>query len=338
MARTAKKSTVQKPGLRGNVRPEVVIGLVNNMPDSALRATERQFRELLSAAARDNIAVRLRVFALPELSQSEAARSYVWQNYEDIGELWTQSIDGLIVTGREPSTSLLSDESYWPTLTKLFDWAEEHTASTIWSCLAAHAAVLHASGINRHPFREKLSGVYTSTKITNHPLLSQIPKQWRVPHSRYNGLREDELRSNGYEILSQLPDSGADMFIRDKKSLFIYMQGHPEYEPHTLLSEYRRDIAAFLAGARERYPEAPQGYFNRETTKMLAEFRQRALRDRDIDALKTFPVVGAEGKLAHTWRKPAILFYANWLSYLSDKKARKFDRAEDFAQREHTPI
>jgi homoserine O-succinyltransferase len=337
MARSAKKSTVRDPGLRGNARPGVVIGLVNNMPDSALRATERQFRELLSVASRENIAVRLKVFALSELSQSEAARSYVQQNYEDIGELWTQSVDGLIVTGREPRTPLLSDESYWPTLAKLFDWAEEHTASTIWSCLAAHAAVLHASSISRHAFREKLSGVYTSTKAADHPLLSGIPKQWRVPQSRYNGLREDELRLSGYEILSRLPDSGADMFIRGKKSLFIYMQGHPEYEPHTLMSEYRRDIAAFLAGEREHYPEAPQGYFNRETAKMMAEFRQRALRDRDIDALKTFPIVGAEGKLAHTWRKPAIRFYANWLSYLSEKKTRHFDRTEDFPD-ESTPL
>ena len=36
----------------------VDIGLINNMPDAALDATERQFRALLTAAA-DNTAVRL---------------------------------------------------------------------------------------------------------------------------------------------------------------------------------------------------------------------------------------------------------------------------------------
>jgi homoserine O-succinyltransferase len=338
MPRSTKQSADQEPGLRGKARPSVVIGLVNNMPDSALRATERQFRELLTAASRNTIAVHLRVFALPELSQSEAARSYVRQYYEDISELWTQSVDGLIVTGREPSTSLLSDESYWPTLAKLFDWAEEHTTSTIWSCLAAHAAVLHANCINRYLFREKLSGVYTSTKVADHPLLSGIPKQWRVPHSRYNGLREDDLRSNGYEILSRLSDTGADMFIRDKKSLFIYLQGHPEYEPHTLLSEYRRDIAAFITGQRKNYPKAPQGYFDRKTATVLAGFRQHVLRDRDIGSLKSFPMVAVEEKLVDTWRKPAIRFYANWLSYLSEKKARQFDTAKVFARRVHTHI
>ena len=40
-------------GIRGSSRAPLVIGLVNNMPDLALRATERQFCALLSAASRD---------------------------------------------------------------------------------------------------------------------------------------------------------------------------------------------------------------------------------------------------------------------------------------------
>jgi len=337
MVRSSKKFTVQESELRDRARPGIVIGLVNNMSDSAIRTTERQFRELLSAASQ-NIEVHLRVFAFSELPRSEAGRSYVRQYYEDISDLWTASVDALIVTGREPSTSLLTDEACWPTLTKLFDWAEQHTASTIWSCLAAHAAVLHASGVSRHLFRDKLSGVYTSTKVADHPLLLGISQEWRVPHSRYNDLREDELRSKGYEVLSRSPDVGADIFIRDKKSLFIYVQGHPEYEPHTLLREYRRDIAAFVAGQRERYPNVPQGYFDEETETVLAQFRQRVLRDRQIDSLTSFPLLAAEGKLIHAWRKPAIRLYANWLSYLSEKKARQLAMTKASAPREHSQI
>src|SRR5947209_8676431 len=79
----------------------IVIGLVNNMPDAALGTTERQFRELISAASR-NLPVRLRLFSLPDLSRGDAGRSRVSQSYEDISELWGSRLDGLIVTGTEP--------------------------------------------------------------------------------------------------------------------------------------------------------------------------------------------------------------------------------------------
>ena len=49
----------------------IVIGLVNNMPDGALKTTERQFRELLCAAA-GKMPLRLRIFSLPEALRGEA--------------------------------------------------------------------------------------------------------------------------------------------------------------------------------------------------------------------------------------------------------------------------
>ena len=54
------------------------------------------------------------------------------------------------------------------------------------------------------------------------------------------------------------------MFTREQSfcSLFLFLQGHPEYEAGTLLREYRRDIARFLRGEREHYPAVPQGYFD----------------------------------------------------------------------------
>ena len=62
--------------------------------------------------------------------------------YRDIAELWDTPLDGLIVTATEPPAPRLQDEPYWPALTQLVDWARENTASTVWSCLAAHAALL----------------------------------------------------------------------------------------------------------------------------------------------------------------------------------------------------
>lgn len=293
----------------------LVIGLVNNMPDTALRATERQFRELLATAS-PHIAVHLRLLALPQIPRSETGRAHVDENYEYIDERWAGDVDGLIVTGTEPRAPALPQEPYWPALTKLIDWAEEHTASTIWSCLAAHAAVLYADGVERRALRQKLSGVFDCEAAAGHALTAGAPRQWRIPHSRYNELREEPLVSRGYRILSRSREAGADMFVKNGKSLFVFLQGHPEYDAGALLREYRRDIGRFLVGERDSYPEMPRGYFEADTAATLMAFRRRVLQERRIDLLANFPTAMVERRLVHAWRLPATRLYANWLSYL----------------------
>jgi homoserine O-succinyltransferase/O-acetyltransferase len=297
----------------------IVIGLVNSMPDAALRTTERQFCCLLSVAS-GNIPVWLRFFYLPEQPRQDWGRAVVSQYYEDISELWATQLDGLIVTGTEPRAAALVDEPYWPTLTKLVDWAEDHTISTIWSCLAAHAAVLHVDGIGRTALGEKLSGIFDCSMVEDHRLMSGAPSRWRVPHSRYNDVPQKALVSAGYRILSRSADAGADMFVKYRKSLFIFFQGHPEYDPGALLREYRRDSRRFLSGERISYPEMPRNYFDNDTEAAFAEFQERALRKPSTDLLSSFPTV-AEEKLVYAWRDYAAQIFTNWLSYLVERRA-----------------
>ena len=70
--------------------------------------------------------------------------------------------------------------------------------------------------------------------------------RWSVPHSRYNELPEEALISRGYRVLSRSSQTGADLFVGNRDSLDVFFQGHPEYEPDTLLREYRRDVGRFL--------------------------------------------------------------------------------------------
>src|SRR5271154_1033292 len=295
----------------------IVIGLVNNMPDAALQATERQFCDLLAEASRD-LLVWVRFFSMPQLPRAAAGREYISQHYEDIGELFADRLDGLIVTGAEPRAKVLSDEPYWPTMTKLVDWADDHTVSTVWSCLAAHAAVLHSDGIQRRPFGEKLSGVFKCERVADHAIVSNAPNEWCVPHSRYNDLPEEQLEARGYRIMSKSPEVGADMFIRQGRSLSIYLQGHPEYDREALFREYRRDIREFVSRGRESYPEMPRGYFDAETAAEFDRFRHRTIRDRDTHVVLNFPA--AEKRLANEWHEPAVRLYTNWLSYLVEHR------------------
>ena len=300
------------------------VAVVNNMPDPALQSTERQFRELITAAAGDR-ELGIHLFSFPELIRGPEGRAYVAERYEPIENLWSGRFDGLVVTGAEPRTDVISDEVYWNSLTRLIDWASDHSISTIWSCLAAHAAVLHLDGVERQRYASKLHGVFACTRSADHPLFAGLPRTWGFPHSRLNTLPSDRLSATGYEIVSASSDAGADAFVKERGSLFLFLQGHPEYDPGALYREYRRDVGRYLAGTVERYPAMPRNYFDAETTRVLEQFRARAERDRRPELLDEFPAVDSK-RIAHSWRAAAVRLYSNWLDYLATHRSATPDR------------
>jgi homoserine O-succinyltransferase/O-acetyltransferase len=300
----------------------ITIGLINNMPDAALQATERQFVALLAAAA-DDIAVRLRPYALPEVPRTEWGRDYVSRFYSGIEDLWDSRLDGLIVTGTEPRSPNLRDEPYWGSLTSVLEWAEYNTHSTIWSCLATHAALLHIDGIGRHALSDKRFGIFECVRVSDHHLTAGAPSRLRIPHSRWNEIPDDALESCGYRLLTRSHDAGVDAFVKQRKSLFVFFQGHPEYEAHTLLLEYRRDIKRFLVQERETYPGMPQGYFDEEIIQALTALRERALADRREEVLTHFPTALATQRVTNTWRSTWARVYRNWLLYMCAQKDRR---------------
>jgi len=301
----------------------VHIGLVNNMPDAALEATERQFGRLLRAAA-GAIPVRLSLFAVAEVPRSAEARHRIERLYSPIDALWETHLDGLIVTGAEPCAPTLQEEPYWESLARLIDWAEYHTHSSIWSCLAAHAAVLHIDGICRQRRAGKLFGVFESA-VADHFLTAGAAARVRMPHSRWNGLPQEALTANGYRILTQSEPTGADAFVKQRHSLFVFFQGHPEYEAATLLREYRRDVRRFLKGQVESYPSMPHGYFGEDTVSVLNAMRSEVLAERSEECLAAFPWESLTAKVRNTWRPAAVTMYHNWLHYLSVRKEQRLD-------------
>src|SRR5258708_1071627 len=80
-----------------------------------------------------------------------------------------------------------------------------------------------------------------------------------MPDSGWNDIPEDALRACGYRVLMRSEDAGVDTFVKQRQSLFVFLQGHPEYEAVTLLLEYRRDVARYLRSERDTYPPMPQG-------------------------------------------------------------------------------
>jgi homoserine O-succinyltransferase len=298
-----------------HVDVDLTIGLVNNMPDAALQATERQFMRLLRRAA-GNLRIDFHCFSLPSVQRSQTAKWRVERQYADIAAIDRFRLDGLIVTGAEPAAASLAEEPFWPQLAAIVDWARTNTRSTIWSCLAAHAAVLHLDGIERRRLDTKCSGIYDTFKVADHWLTDDLPSPLRVSHSRLNELRADDLTRRGYQLLTLSPQAGVDMFARQLGSQFIFFQGHPEYEALSLEREYLRDISRFFGHERDTYPAIPAGYFDADTEQRLADFERSARAERR-------PALSAE--LPDRTLRPdiaagtaATVIFRNWLDYLSD--------------------
>lgn len=306
-------------GRRGN--DCIKIALVNNMPDPALEDTEMQFFELLDAASGD-IPVRIKLYSLPGITRGERGRQHLGKFYQNFDDLWNARFDAVIVTGTEPHCPNLREEPYWPLLTGLLDWAERNTVSAVLSCLAAHAGVLHSDGIKRHRLDDKRFGIFDFAKAPHHLLTGHDSDKIRFPHSRWNEVREDELRECGYTVITKSTEAGVDSFAKRKTNcLFVHFQGHPEYGSRTLLKEYRRDIKRFLCGERDSYPSLPKGYFDAAATKLLNSFRENALSNRHEETILNFPESDVIETLKNGWDLSANSIYSNWLEYVRIRKA-----------------
>jgi homoserine O-succinyltransferase len=298
----------------------VSLALINNMPDAALEDTELQFFELLDIASGD-VPVLLKLYSLTGVPRTDRGQRHLNSFYFGIDDLWNSQFDGIIMTGTEPRCPDLREEPYWPLLTQVLDWAERNTASTVLSCLAAHAGVLHSDCISRHPLSDKQFGVFESRRVGTHALTSRCGNVIRFPHSRWNEVREDALVACGYAVLIKSAEAGVDLFVKKKqRSLFVHFQGHPEYGAQTLLKEYRRDIKRFLRRERETYPSMPRGYFGPAATRLLNGFRDNALSDRRDGIMEFFPEAAVVDGLHNSWQSSATCVYRNWLQYVASRK------------------
>jgi homoserine O-succinyltransferase len=293
---------------------DLTIGLINNMPDPALKATERQFMKLLQAAAGPH-RIRFHCFSLPSVKRSPEAKWHVESEYSDLSDLTRHRFDGLIVTGAEPVAPELDQEPYWRDLTGLIDWAKANTRSTIWSCLAAHAAVLHLDRIARRRLPAKCHGVFDCDAVTEDFLTRAAPAPLKVSHSRLNEIAERDLVQAGYQVLTRSAGAGVDIFVRQYASRFVFFQGHPEYDALSLQREYLRDIGRYLAREREVYPAVPVSYFDAATEEKLARFEKRAKQQCHPALTNELPALNLRDDIAAGTAAAGL--FRNWLAYLA---------------------
>lgn len=296
------------------------IGLINNMSDGAIARTEYHFTHLLQQAA-DGVPVEVVYYSLPAICRSGKIRDHMAASYQPIDALWDDPPDAFVVTGAEPRERTLQQELYWTSLTALIDWIDQLGVPAMFSCLAAHAAVLHLDGVSRATLDDKCFGVFEHEAAQEHPLMNGAGGHMWLPHTRWNQVSEAELIQAGYQILSRSEDVGVGFFARQRRSLWLFCQGHPEYEGPDLLREYRRDVGRFLSGQRATYPELPRSYFRENEIQMLLAFRQQAMTQGDASIMERFPQIEHGAPTWDAWRPAAVTVFGNWLKQIADTRA-----------------
>jgi homoserine O-succinyltransferase len=185
------------------------------------------------------------------------AGARIAKHYITLDELHAAPPDALIFSGAEPARTNLRDELFWPGLAELLDWSKAHRIPTLFSCLAAHAAVLHFDGIERRRLAQKTFGVFEHATVADHVWLRGTPRRYNVAHSRWNDLDAKDLIAGGYQVLSRGAQTGVDIFVPAAGAPMLFLQGHPEYEETALLGEYKRDLRRYESGQSAYNPLPP---------------------------------------------------------------------------------
>jgi homoserine O-succinyltransferase len=288
---------------------------VNNMPDGAFDATERQFVALLDAAAGPDV-IEVRRYALSGVPRGERVAARLEEDYEPIETLLQEAPDVLIVTGSNPVEERIEDEPYWADLADLITWGSERVDSMLLSCLSAHAALGVFDGIERVRLGTKCAGVFPQDVDVRHPLGAGMGSRITLPHSRTSTVDEVRLREAGYHIAVRSDSVGWAVATRQvARAEVVLVQGHPEYDPSSLLREYHRDIRRYAQHERDEEPVLPYHCVAEEDWPSLEELHRAVLggkRDPELVAAYPFDEVGK--RATWPWHAVAEQLYTNWVN------------------------
>lgn len=202
--------------------------------------------------------------------------------YKTFYSMRDQKYDGMIITGAPVEQMDYEQVTYWEEMKEIFDWAKTHVTSTLYICWAAQAGLYHHYGIPKYPLDSKMFGVFKHRMNESNAIFRGFDDEFYVPHSRHTEIRsEDILKVPELSLLSESDESGV-YLVMARNGREFYITGHSEYSPHTLDTEYMRDLGKGLP------IEVPRNYYANDDPKQG-------------------PIV--------KWRAHANLLFNNWLNY-----------------------
>jgi len=261
-----------------DIRPLKVL-ILNLMPTKA--ETETQLLRLLGNTPLQIEAELLQAWTHQSKNTPEEHLLKFYRTFEEIEE---NRYDGMVVTGAPVEQMPFEQVDYWPELCRILDWSAGHVWSVLHICWGAQAALYRYYGIQKVTLPKKLSGIYSHRLLNeNHPLVRGFDEEFFAPHSRYTGVRIEDLEQvPELELLSVSNEAGL-YLAASRNGRRIFVTGHSEYDKDTLDNEYRRDIAKALA------IDPPVNYYRHGDPSLSPVMR---------------------------WKGHAHLLFSNWLNYV----------------------
>lgn len=288
---------------------------VNNMPDGAFEATERQFRGLLEGPSGGEV-IDVRLYAMNGIPRQEQTARRIAEGYLPLTNIYLEPPDVLVVTGSNPIEPRIEDEPYWDDLAELLSWARRHVRSTLLSCLSAHAALTIFDDVARVRLPAKCTGVFPQDVEVAHALTEGLDPTILLPHSRWNSVPRESLERVGYDVLVHSETTGWAAAVREEDGRqLVLVQGHPEYDPWSLLREYRRDAGRYVRRERDDLPNLPSHCVSSDDWEDLERLHHQIIEgDRDPLIFDQYPFDEVGARAPWPWHAAATRLYANWLS------------------------
>jgi homoserine O-succinyltransferase len=296
--------------------------LVNNMPDAAFCATERQFVGLLNAGSGcETVAVTR--YTMAGVPRSERIGSHIAAEYRPLEDIFSEPPDLLVVTGSNPIESRIEDEPYWSDLHGLLKWGSENVPAMVLSCLSAHAALAVFDGVERTTLPVKCSGVFAQEVDPTHPLTAGFYGSVVLPHSRLNAVPLEAVTAAGYAVALQSEEVGWSVITKTVgQSEVVLVQAHPEYDPSSLVREYLRDVRRYAGHERDELPCLPTDCVTGPDWDGLRRLHDRVVGgERDPSLVAAFPFDEVSTRAPWPWRGAAQRLYANLLSTIPKRSA-----------------
>ena len=198
-------------------------------------------------------------------------------------------LDGLVVTGAPVEEIEYEQVSYWNEITTILTFARQNITSTFGICWGG-MALAKMVGIEKEMFEKKLFGAYETRNLNRlHPVTGELDDLFWCVQSRHSGISDRVLeseRDRGNVNLLAHSDNGGYTIFESADQRFLMHLGHPEYEAHRLVEEYRRDVGL---GRTDVLPPA----------------------NLDVD------------KPVNRWRSHGLEFFAQWVRYIYEPTSRE---------------
>ncbi|MBQ5404925.1 MAG: homoserine O-succinyltransferase [Bacteroidales bacterium] len=260
-----------------DIRP-LRIAILNLMPIKI--TTETDLIRLLSNSP---LQIEIDFIKTKSHTSKNTPIEHMMQFYVDFETIRHHKYDGLIITGAPVEQMEYEDVNYWNELCEIFDWAAKNVTARMFICWGACAALYHYYKIPKYATKKKVFGVFEHKVLEPlNPIFRGFDDVFFVPHSRHTEILAKDIIANPELKLLSVSDEAGVYMVMAKGGRELFLIGHAEYNPLTLDSEYKRDIAKGLD------IDIPKNYYPNNDSNMRPLVR---------------------------WRSTANLMFSNWLNY-----------------------